>query len=317
MNEKTVLHSLQLAPEVHAVINAINMDFSGKPITLDSLIDQFVQLRNTFRQINPRCASVLIVEILGTVSVRAVIPPSSNGALFGLQDFHGNQTNTSSQTVHSASNETHSNPTSETIEATALRNAEYLAAEVRATSLKSVDVGNDVATRAEQGIIDAEDLPQLLAPAPDPRTSRATYALARGPEWEVDYSTTTRTIGGNRQIPANLHSRTVFSLRGCRLEPTNNAHLFTIRGSRDDAAWTDLIRAFPNCMNLHVAEESPELPFVTEAVLRDVLIDLDVCVADRVGTGKRFAVPLRVRNRDAVIDSLASRLQLLTELAAN
>lgn len=317
MSVEPDLRSCQLKPGEYAVINFITVDAATNPIPLKSLIEHLRKCGSALRQINPRCPSTLVAEFPAGITVRAVIPAAANGGLFGPQDPQSSPAEPASAAIDLRSNNASTTPTAQTLEATALRNAEYLATEARTISIKAVDVGNDLASRAEIHAMDAEDLPELLANSPDQAISRATYTLARGAEMKLDYITATRTIGGNRQTPANHHSRETFALRGCRLVSTNTAFTFTMRGHRDDPEWHRLIQMFPDCMEVRLEEESPELPFVTESVLREIPNDLDICVAERVGTGKHTAIPLRVCNRDAVIDSLASRLQLLTELAAN
>lgn len=320
----------------YAVVSSIRLPFAGYPISTKAFQSRFLTTKLTLERISAKQPATTVVceTNSGGITMSLVVIPQAQGSIFAKS---AESTLDTSMAVCASTPPMAEQPDSQhletpqfpsglfsapsSIEESALANAELIAAEMRKRAILAIDIGNGLVSKAEQETVTVEMLPALLAGSPDPRASRATYSLGRSqPATTIQFNSTTRQVGGEKPIPAAVHSERIFSLKRCRLNTYTDARTNTkslvLRGNPDDGEWVRLRQTFIACDSLRVDDNCPELPFIQEALARGYEIDIDVCVSETLATGKRWLIPLRVNNRSEIVDAARAHLEILINLAS-
>ena len=313
--EQEILRSGRYAP-----ISSTTIEGTTHPVTLNGFVRSIEAVHTVLEGITRRTRNaIFMVEASSSLTVTVVVPSGHQGSLFGGEETPQTEHD---QLVFDGSPESPAAPGTgprdaskkvDRIEQSAQAEAELLALEGRRISIAAIDVGNNLAIRAESEPLRIEDLPAVLSGSPSEKISRAAYSLARDTERRIRFLADNRVIGGRKQIPADLLSERIFALRGCHILASADGRRFRLRGQSDDPEWIDLIRSYPDALRLQTIDSDTAMETLRLAEATNLPIDLDVCVAERVKTGKRSITPIRVCNLAAFIAALRERLNQLEE----
>lgn len=87
-----------------------------------------------------------------------------------------------------------------------------------------------------------------------------------------------------------------------------------LQGNAEDPEWQRLIEWSGFVVDeLDGDEASDEMFLLRLAEATNQLVDVDVCIKERMSTKGRRLVPLRVRNRSAIMVAIKDRLEVIGE----
>lgn len=295
----------------YAVISTMKVEPAAHRMSLDSFVqlirDQSVVLESV--TLHPRDA-VCVVDAK-SLEIAIVVLASSQGTIFGGEDA---TSDTDKDGEAAAESNDHPRGQSaaikwvttglDPIEESARAGAEETARESRKRSMQSIDIGQRMAERAENEGLSLEEASAELSGSTNEKISRATYSAAQGKKQKVDFVGNNREIGGNRQIPTCAMSEQTFTLRRCYVKASPDNGRLSLQGSADDPGWVELTRIYPNTFGFQYANNDPEMRPLRLAEAMTFPVDLVVCVAERVKTGKRSFVSLQVLNFLALIGAV-------------
>lgn len=294
-----------LASNHYGVVAAIETQWPTHPIKHTTAIQQMKQAFADLKRIRPEYAhSEVVIDMPSTLRFKLIVPATRQGAF----DLRGSEkvSSDASQVIHAAE--------IGTIEATALAEAEQLAAAAARVSMSAVDVGGKVVRQVERGNVSLEDAAEEFAKSLDEVVSRQTYARAAGPAQTIQFAQLgERTLGGSHIVSADLHSSDTFSLRGCRLLPGGRDGGFLLEGNPEDSEWNRLTTSHPNCNVLSGDKDGYVMQLLVFAMASDLPVDINVCLSERVRNKRRRLVPLLVHNLHEIIGCVRERLELIEE----
>ncbi len=326
--KKRSLDLESLASNRYGVVAAIETQWPAHPVKHSTAIQQMKQAFADLKRIRPEIASCeVVVDLPPTLRFKLVVPATTQGALdVGGAVVSSSETCKATPTEEAGadlrnavfgSKDVRSTPNggpSRTLEATALAEAEQLAAIAARVSLSAVDVGGNVVWQVKNGNVSLEDATKEFAKSPDEKVSRQSYARAAGPAQTIRYAQIgERTLGGGHIVSADLHSSDTFSLKGCRLLPGGRDGGLYLEGNPSDPEWNRLSTSHPNCNLLSGDKDGYAIQLLGYALASNLPVDIDVCLSERIKNRRRRLVPLLVRNRSEIIGGVRDRLELLEE----
>lgn len=329
--KKRSLDLESLASNRYGVVAAIETQWPAHPVKHSTAIQQMKQAFADLKRIRPEIASCeVVVDLPPTLRFKLVVPSTTQGALDvngavvsssktsgGTPTEGAGANNCEHRNAAINSKDVRSNPNggpSRTIEATALAEAEQLAATAAIVSLSAVDVGGNVIRQVKNGNVSLEDAAKEFARSPDEKVSRHSYARAAGPAQTIRYAQLgERTLGGGHIVSADLHSSDTFSLKGCRLLPGGRDGGLYLEGNPSDPEWNRLSTSHPSCNLLSGDKGGYAMQLLGYALASNMPVDIDVCLSERIKNRRRRLVPLLVRNRSGIISGVRDRLELLEE----
>lgn len=257
----------------------------------------------------------VITELPTSVRFKLVVPAIDQASL-DIGHSYCLEENTDSVRLAKSSNEhlMKNDPIAYSIEASSQAEAERIAEAAGKTGIKAIEVGKQLVAQVETNATPLEVAQRDLALSPDEKVSRKTYGRATGPQRTIRFSTLgEKTIGGGHLIPSHLHSESTFSLTGCRLLPGGKNGGFYLEENPADPEWIRLSGIQSTHFELIADKGSSEMELLGHALASNQLVDIDVCIGERVTNKRRKLVPLRIRNRADVIANVLDRLALLAE----
>lgn len=294
--KKRTLDANDLRTGNYAVIASTQWDSDGLPSLVLPFRNEIARQLRDLKIICPSKAPyVLMVEYKGSIRISAVVPLTNQGALV------------------ERSTDVTSPPANQTLEASAKAEAEQIATVASKISQVAIDVGNQMASKAERRILPQEQTVETLAASPDERVSRKTYTRARGPEQRIQYANGDRTIGGSRTIPTSTLSTETFGLQRCFLEITKKG-AFTLEPSDPgDDGWRRLQAHTPGIYTVKGQADSPIMQSLRCAALAGTPVDMKVCVAEKVATKFRWVEPIEIINKREIFAQARDWLNYLEE----
>lgn len=267
-----------------ATIADMSIPASGHPVVPEVFIAKFRQMVTDLKKSCPRNVPFnVIVDWQSDIRLRSVVMALPQGALVPNGE------------VISTALMDH-----RTLESTALAESEEIAAAARGVSRSAIDVGNMMAAEGEWRPIRLAEVSQTMAGSRDEYVSRSTYGRARGPEAHIHYPDGDhRTVGGAKSIPAIAHSEEVFELQRCNLRITKQGalELTTLEPNED---WNRLHVHTPGIDLVQGEADSPIHNCLLVAAKAGVLVDMTVCVTEKIATGERWCTPISIQNKDDV-----------------
>jgi hypothetical protein len=329
--KKRTLDLESLASNRYGVVAAIETQWPAHPVKHSTAIQQMRQAFADLKRIRPEVANCeVVIDLPPTLRFKLVVPSMTQGAL----DINGAVVSSSktggATTVEDvfanhcgdrnavfSSKDVSSTPNggpSRTLEATALAEADQLAAIAAKVSLSAVDVGGNVVRQVKNGNVSLEAAIEEFAKSPDEKVSRQSYARAAGPSQTIQYAQLgERTLGGRHIVSADLHSSDTFSLKCCRILPGGRDGGFYLEGNPNDPEWNRLSANHPNCNLLSGDKDGYVMQLLGYALASYLPVDIDICLSERIKNRRRRLVPLLVRNRSEIIGGVRDRLELLEE----
>jgi hypothetical protein len=301
------------------VVSSTDATFPGHAVKLSSALQQLSQAGADLKRVCPGVAfGEVIVELPARCKLKFVIPAMDQGALDVEGDFGSSKIpiydENQASKVTSEEAPTTRGRHSLTIEETALAEARRIAEAASRISMAAVDVGNQLVDAAEKKNLALEDAVEKLAESPDEKISRNSYGRAGGQEKTIRYSALgERTIGGNHIVVADLLSTDTFSLHGCKLTQGKRKGSYRLEGQPDDPEWIRLKQLDLDEFDLFDLKETPAMELLGYALTSNHIVDVDVCLAEKVSKKQRRLAPLKIRNSSNIIARTRDRLELLEE----
>ena len=300
----------------YAVICTATAVAPGHPISFGYLVEQLQKVWRDLKKHNSATAGAAVVlEDLPDITLKLVVPRKTQGALIARWDGHcvaGVGGSAGPSVFAPLKGQIGGNTL--TLEESAMVEAEEIARASARVSKAAIDAANNIVEKAEQESLCVETATPAFAASPDERVTRSAYCRARGAEQILSFLGDERLLGGGHTIPNQLNSQTTFALTQCKvaiLGKNNSRHL---QGSAQDPEWQRLIEWSGFVVDeLEGEEASDEMFLLRLAEATNQLVDVDVCIKEKVSTKGRRLVPLRVRNRSAIMDAIKERLEVIDE----
>lgn len=296
-----------------AVICSASVRPPQHPITLDNYLQNLEDVRRDLDKNNSAAVdTTVILDETPEITLKLAVTMKNQGALIAPNDDESPVDIGNLATPTSSLSLTKQNGLS--LEASAVAEAEQIAQACARLSKGAIDVANTLVERAEREHLSIESASPTFAASPDENISRNAYCRARGPEQTLSFLGEERILGGGHAIPNQLYSKETFSLTQCRVAISHKNNRRYLKARVDDPEWLRLIRSFPMAVEeLDGDLESDEMYLLRLAEASNQLVDVDVCLTEKVVTKKRRLVPLRVQNRAAIKDAINERLEVIEE----
>jgi hypothetical protein len=299
----------------YAVICSAAAEVPSHPITFAYLLGHLHKVWSDLKR-HVRCSSstAIIVEEVPSIVLKLVVPTKPQGALIAVVDEDPAACESDSTLVAPVA------PVSEkpdriwTLEESAMAEAEAIARAAARLSKGAIDVAERLIEKAEGESLPLEEAMPVFTTSPVETVTRSTYARARGPEQLISFLGDERMLGGGHAIPNQLYSRATFALTKCRVASLGKNQGRYLLGNAEDSEWQRLISSSGAVVDqLEGEDASDEMLILRLAEATNQLVDVDVCIKERVTTKGRRLVPLNIRNRTAIVTALKERLELIDE----
>lgn len=302
-----------LAANRYGVVASTGVSWPGHPVKFDTAIQKLRQAAADLKRARPEGSHCeVVIDLHLDTPLKLVVAATTQGALVGNVDQNPNGQNIVNA-IGSKEVESDSGPRHVSIDASALAEAEQIAALTAKISIGAIDVGNSIVRKAEEHGLTLENAAQEFTRSPDENVSRKTYARAGGPTQVIRYSLGERALGGGHKVSKDICSTDTFSLRHCQLIPGGRDGGFVLRGKDSDPEWRRLTDQYPALNILVGNRNSKAMQLLGYAMSSDILVDVDVCLSERVGTQRQKLIPIIVRNYAEIITGVRDRLEILEE----
>jgi len=316
-----------LATNRYGVVASTTVDSPGHPVKYPVQMQRLRQAAADLRKVRPDGSHCeLVIEFPTNTVLKLVVATTAQGSLLARAenelpsilppeagtDIETERANTDSGVASDGARQ--GKRAVPSIAATALAEAEQLAAAAASISMAAVDVGHRVVDMAEKRRLTLEEAVAEFSTSPDEFVSRKTYARAGGPSQTINYSTIgERVLGGGHKVSAELHSANTFKLRRCHLAPGGRDGSFLLEGKDDDPEWQRLSDLYSCEFHLGGSKDSLAMQLLGYALASNSMVDVDVCISERASTKFRKLIPLAIHNRSEIVAGARDRLEFLEE----
>ena len=256
---------------------------NGDRCTERVFLSRFDQSVRDLRRICPNDIPInYIVEWPSYIRIRAVLMTSMQGAL-ELKNSEGSPSN-----IPMA------------IEASAMNETEEKAAVATRISTAAVDTGNRIATQAEIRPLSLEDINNEMQSSQNENIARYVYGRSSSSPTKIYYPNgENRTIGGNKSVPTLSHSDKTFNLTRCNFKIIGAGSLELISSSQDDQ-WIKLKNSLKGPYLLKSEADSAIQNCLIIAAKAGILVDMTVCITQKIALRQQWLTPLVITNIDEV-----------------
>jgi len=300
----------------YAVTYTTTAKSPGHPVSFGYHIERLQKAARDLTNHNSTAAgTTIVVEEIPDITLKLVVPRKSQGALIargGEPHVAENPVSGGASSLDPMGGQSGGNNL--TLEVGAMMEAEEIARASARISKSAIDVADTLIEKAEQESLSIEMADPVFAASPDERVSRIAYCRARGAEQILSFLGDDRALGGWHLIPNHLYSQGTFALTQCKVAISGKNNSRFLQGSAQDPEWQRLIEwSSPLVDELDGDDESDEMFLLRLAEATKQLVDVDVCVKEKVASKVRRLVPLRVRNRASIMAAIKERLEVIDE----
>jgi len=286
------------------------------PVSFEYFVDLLEKVWRDLKKHNSASAgAVIVVEDMPSIHLKLVVPRKTQGALMARIEEHtvaGVGDSAVPSAVAPLVGQVGRNTL--TLEQSAMAEAEEIARAAARVSKCAIDATNKIVEKAERESLSAEAAIPVFAASPDETITRNAYCRARGAEQVISYLGDERLLGGGHAISNQLYSQATFALTQCRVAISGKNNGRYLQGSAGDTEWQRLIEWSSFVVNeLEGDEASDEMFLLRLAEATNQLVDVDVCIKEKVSTKGRRLVPLHVRNRSAIMTAVKERFEVIDE----
>lgn len=300
----------------YAVICTAKAAAPGHPVSFGYLVEQLQKVWRDLKKHNSATAgAAVVVEDLPDITLKLVVPRKTQGALIARGDEHciaGMEGSAGPSVFAPLNGQVGGSPL--TLEESAMVEAEEIARAAARVSKGAIDAASTIVEKAEQESLSVETATPAFAASPDERVTRNAYCRARGGEQILSFLGDERLLGGGHAIPNQLYSQATFALTQCKVAIFGKNNSRYLQGNAEDPEWQRLIEWSGFVVDeLDGDEASDEMFLLRLAEATNQLVDVDVCIKERMSTKGRRLVPLRVRNRSDIMVAIKDRLEVIGE----
>lgn len=300
----------------YAVICTALAAAPGHPVSFRYFVEQLQKVwRDLTKHNSGSAGAVVVVEEMPSITLKLVVPRKRQGALMERIEEHcvaGVGDSADPSAVAPLVGQMGRNTL--TLEESAMAEAEEIARAAARASKGSIDAANTIVAKAERESLSAEAANPAFAASPEERVTRNVYCRARGAEQVLSFLGDERLLGGGHAISNQLYSQATFALTQCKVAISGKNNSRYLQGSAEDLEWQRLIEWSSFVVDELEGDEASDETFLLRlAEATNQLVDVDVCIKEKVSTKGRRLVPLHVRNRSAIIAALKERLELIDE----
>lgn len=300
----------------YAVICTATAAAAGHPVSFGYVVDLLQKVWRDLKKHNSASAgAVVVVEDMPSIALKLVVPRKSQGALMVRSEEHcvaGGGDSAGPSAVAPLVGQVGRNTL--TLEESAMAEAEEIARAAARVSKGGIDVARSIVEKAERESLSAEAAIPAFAASPEETISRNAYCRARGAEQILNFLGDERLLGGGHAVSNQLYSEATFALTQCKVAISGKNNGRYLLGSAEDPEWQRLIE-WSNFVvdELEGDEASDEMFLLRLAEATHQLVDVDVCIKEKVSTKGRRLVPLHVRNRSVIMTAIKERLEVIDE----
>ena len=303
----------------YATIASVTLDAPSHPVFFEGMLSSIRQAKTDLLKVRPYYSRAqVIVFLVGRLTFQLVVPATLQGALFSNTVVNGKDRGQSIDSEQSGDSKVSPNASPSarlplSLEESALKEAEQIAAASAEISMRSVDVGNLAASKTALQTLSLEETLIEFAQSPCEKVSRNIFVRARGPVQTIRYSKGKKTVGGNCAVASRSFSAETFILKGCSISHSTQAGYLQLTTPAGEPGRTKLSERFPGTLLILNSKDDQIVRFLKYAEVNSLMVDLEVCVSEKVSTRRRTLIPLRLFNKAEILAYAREDLELLEE----